>query len=75
VIGMNMPRGGGLTDVELSYIEKGIHMEERVICLMTQAAVECTEPHFRSFFAHYAERSQERLADLNAMLANGGVFR
>ena len=73
MIGMNTP-GGGLTDVELNYIEKGIYMEERLICLMTQAAVECTEPHFRSFFSHYAEKGQERLADLNAMLEAGGMF-
>jgi DNA-binding transcriptional regulator YbjK len=53
-----------LTLQEWNDLAEGVELEEQLICLYTQAAVECMLPQLRQYFAHEAETTLERLAEM-----------
>lgn len=65
---MNAINQNGLTASELLELTHAVDTEERLISLYSQGALECVHPQLRSFFAHQAQRSDERLGDLIRVL-------
>lgn len=65
---VNAMQQQGLTALELLELTRAVDIEERLVSLYSQGALECVHPQLRSFFAHQAERSDERLADLTRVL-------
>lgn len=58
----------GLTALELTELANAIQLEERLVHLYTQGALECTLPQLRSFCTYQAERAGDHLEELTSLL-------
>ena len=68
------PQQNGLTAAELLELANAVRLEERLVCLYTQGALECGQPQLRSFFAHQAEHGSQRLEELTGLLQSYAGF-